>query len=277
VTKIAKFFDGWIRPLFGIAAALCFILPLWFMFVTSVKTGAETLAYPPSFLPFPATSEAFVDAWSKVPMLRFFMNTVIVTGSVLLLQLPLSALAAYAFSQFEFRFKKQLFVLCLMAMMIPAQVTFLPNFLLMKKLNWFDTYLALIIPFASSAYGIFMIRQAFLQVPKDLVNAAFLDGANHLQTLWHVMLPVAKPTVTTVALFGFVSHWNSYFWPLIATNSDAVRTLPVGVAMLRDGDARMAWNTLMAGNMTMVIPVLILFLIFQKNLVRSFSQGGMKS
>lgn len=277
MTKTGKFLDGWIRPLLAVLAALCFILPLYWMGVTSLKTGDEVLEFPPGFLPIPASTEAYDAAWSRIPMLRFFLNNIVVTFSVLALQLPLVSLAAYAFSQFEFRFKRPLFILCLMAMMIPGQVTFLPNFLLMKRLDWFDTYLALIIPFASSAYGIFLIRQAFLQVPKDLVNAAALDGANHLQILWHVMLPVAKPTVTTVALFSFVGHWNSYFWPLVATNSDSVRTLSVGVAMLRDGDARMSWNTLMAGNMTMVIPVLLVFLLFQRNLVRSFVQGSMKS
>lgn len=277
MTKAAQFLDRWARPLLATLAALCFILPLYWMIVTSLKTGDEVLQYPPGFLPIPATSEAYINAWTRIPMLRYFMNTLVVTVSILLLQLPLVSMAAYAFSQFEFKFKRALFVMCLMAMMIPGQATFLPNFLLMKRLGWYDTYLALIVPFASSAYGIFLIRQAFLQVPKDLVHAASLDGATHLQTLWHVMIPVAKPTVTTVALFSFVSHWNSYFWPLIATNSDAVRTLPVGIAMLRDGDARMSWNTLMAGNTTMVIPVLLVFLVFQKNLVRSFVQGSMKS
>jgi sn-glycerol 3-phosphate transport system permease protein len=121
-----------------------------------------------------------------------------------------------------------------------------------------------------------MLRQAFMQVPKDLANAAELDGANHLQVLWHVLMPIVKPTLTAVALFSFVAHWNSYFWPLVATNSDAVRTLPVGVAMLRDGESRMSWNVLMAGNMVIVMPVLIVFLTFQKNLVRSFVQGGLK-
>jgi sn-glycerol 3-phosphate transport system permease protein len=276
LTKTVKFLDKWARPLIGLVAVLCFVLPLWWMFVTSLRSGEEVLGAP-NFLPFPVSNEGYIDAWSRIPMVRYFMNNIIVTGSVLLLQLPLASLASYAFSQFEFKFKKPLFLICLMAMMIPGQVTFLPNFLLMKKIGWFDTYAALIVPFASSAYGIFMIRQAFLQVPKDLANAASLDGANHLQILWHVMLPIAKPTITTVALFSFVSHWNSYFWPLIATNSDSVRTLAVGVAQLRDGDARMSWNTLMAGNMSMVLPVLIVFLTFQKNLVRSFSQGGMKS
>lgn len=276
MTKFTKFLDTWARPFLALLAALCFIIPLYWMAVTSLKTSDAAMAFPPSFIPWPPTSEAYVSAWTKIPMLRYFMNNVIVTAAVLLLQVPLAAMAAYAFSQFEFKGKQWLFTLCLMAMMIPGQVTFLPNFLLMKKIGWFDTFWALIVPFASSAYGIFLIRQAFLQVPKDLVNAAFLDGAGHLQTLWHVMIPVAKPTITTVALFSFVSHWNSYFWPLVATNSDVVRTLPVGVAMLRDGESRMSWNTLMAGNMTMVLPVLIVFLLFQKNLVRSFVQGSMK-
>lgn len=272
----AKKLGGWTRLVFGLLAAICFILPFYWMLITSLKTGEEVASFPPDLLPIPPSLEAYIQAFEKIPMVRFAINNIIVTGSILLLQLPLASAAAYAFSHFEFKFKKQLFALCLIAMMIPGQVTFLPNFLLMKQLGWFDTYLALIVPFASSAYGIFMLRQAFMQVPKDLANAAELDGANHFQVLWHVLMPIVKPTLTAVALFGFVAHWNAYFWPLVATNSDTVRTLPVGVAMLRDGESRMSWNILMAGNMVIVMPVLAVFLTFQKNLVRSFVQGGLK-
>lgn len=271
-----KRLGGWARLLIGIAAALCFVLPFYWMLVTSLKTGDVTSEFPPKFLPIPATLDAYKQAFIQIPMVRYFFNTVVVTGSVLLLQLPLVTMAAYAFSHFEFKGKNLLFTLCLTAMMIPGQATFLPNFLLMRKLGWFDTYLALIVPFASSAYGIFLLRQAFKQVHKDLINAAELDGANNFQVLWHVLVPMVKPTLTTIALFSFVSHWNAYFWPLVATNSDAVRTLPVGVAMLRDGENRMNWSVMMAGNMVVVAPVLAVFLAFQKNIVRSFVQGGLK-
>jgi len=246
------------------------------MLSTSLKSPGTTTVFPPQLIPNPITFESYQEAFASIPMFRFFLNSVIVTGSVLLIQLPLVTMAAYAFAHFKFKFSGPLFTLCLMSMMIPGQVTFLPNFLLMNELGWFDTYLALIVPFASSAYGIFLLRQAFKQVHKDLINAAELDGANQFQVLFHVLLPIVKPTLTTVALFALVSHWNSYFWPLVATNSDSVRTLPVGVAMLRDGENRQAWSVLMAGNMVVVAPVLTAFLIFQKNLVRSFVQGGLK-
>lgn len=266
----------WSRALAGVIAALVFVIPFYWMLSTSLKAPGTTTVFPPQIIPYPITFESFEKAFDSIPLFRFFLNSIIVTGSVLLLQLPLVTMAAYAFAHFDFRFKAPLFTLCLMSMMIPGQVTFLPNFLLMNRLGWFDTYLALIIPFASSAYGIFLLRQAFKQVHKDLINAAELDGANQFQVLWHVLLPIVKPTLTTVALFALVSHWNSYFWPLVATNSDAVRTLPVGVAMLRDGENRQAWSVLMAGNMVVVTPILIAFLTFQKNLVRSFVQGGLK-
>lgn len=266
----------WSRALAGVIAALVFVIPFYWMLSTSLKAPGTTTVFPPQIIPYPITFESFEKAFDSIPLFRFFLNSIIVTGSVLLLQLPLVTMAAYAFAHFDFKFKAPLFTLCLMSMMIPGQVTFLPNFLLMNRLGWFDTYLALIIPFASSAYGIFLLRQAFKQVHKDLINAAELDGANQFQVLWHVLLPIVKPTLTTVALFALVSHWNSYFWPLVATNSDAVRTLPVGVAMLRDGENRQAWSVLMAGNMVVVTPILIAFLTFQKNLVRSFVQGGLK-
>lgn len=272
----ARRLSDWTRALVGVLAALVFVVPFYWMLSTSLKAPGTTTVFPPQLIPNPITFESYQAAFKSIPMLRFFLNSVIVTGSVLLLQLPLVTAAAYAFAYFDFKFKGPLFTLCLMSMMIPSQVTFLPNFLLINELGWFDTYLALIIPFASSAYGIFLLRQAFMQVHKDLINAAVLDGANQFQVLRHVLMPIVKPTLTTVALFAFVSHWNSYFWPLVATNSDAVRTLPVGVAMLRDGENRMSWSVLMAGNMVVVAPVLTLFLMFQKNLVRSFVQGGLK-
>lgn len=267
---------GWGRALLGFILALAFVLPLYWMFVTSVKSGDAVLEYPPPVFPWPGSFEPYLEAWTKVPMARYALNNVIVTGAILLLQLPLVSMAAYGFARFNFKGKRALFTLVLLSMMIPGQATFLPNFILVKQLGWYDQFAALILPFASSAYGIFLLRQAFLQVPQDLINAAQLDGANQLQVLWHVLLPIVKPTVVTIALFSFVSHWNAYFWPLVATSSDAVRTLPVGVAMLRDGDARMSWNVLMAGNMTVVMPVLLVFLIFQRNIVRSFIQGSMK-
>jgi sn-glycerol 3-phosphate transport system permease protein len=276
ITKREKLLNGWPRALLGFAISLLFIFPFYWMLVTALKPNGDTMTFPPEFIPWPPSLTSFQEAWTRVPMLRFALNSVITTGGVLILQLPLISMAAYAFSHFEFKGKKAFFTLCLMAMMIPAQVTFLPNFLTMKQLNWLDTYWALIVPFATSAYGIFMLRQAFMQVPKDLINAAQLDGASHVQIIFHVLVPIAKPVITTVALFSFIGMWNSYFWPLVATNSDSVRTLPVAIAMLRDGDSRQSWGTLMAGNMTIVMPVLAIFLMFQKNLVRSFVQGAMK-
>jgi sn-glycerol 3-phosphate transport system permease protein len=276
ITKRDKLLSGWPRALLGLAISLLFVFPFYWMLVTALKGNSDTMRYPPEFIPWPPTLSSFQEAWTRVPMLRFAINSIIVTGGVLVLQMPLVSMAAYGFSQFDFKYKKLLFTLCLCAMMIPGQVTFLPNFLTMKALNWLDTYWALIVPFATSAYGIFMLRQAFMQVPKDLINAAQLDGASHMQVIFRVLVPIAKPVITTVALFSFISHWNSYFWPLVATNSDAVRTLPVAIAMLRDGDTRQSWGTLMAGNMTIVMPVLAIFLMFQKNLVRSFVQGAMK-
>jgi sn-glycerol 3-phosphate transport system permease protein len=264
------------RALVGALVALLFVFPFVWMLVTSLKSSEEVLSFPPNFVPWPVSFEGYIGAWEAVPMVRFAINNLIQAGGILALQLPLCAFAAYAFSQFEFRFKRPLFVLCLMAMMIPSQVTFLPNFLLMRNLGWLDTFAALIVPYASSGFGIFLMRQAFLQISKDLVNAAKLDGANHLQIIWHVMAPIARPTIVTFALFSFVYHWNDYFWPLVMTNSDSVRTLPIGVAMLRDGEARQNWNILMAGNMAIVLPVLIVFLLAQRQLVRAFAHGGDK-
>lgn len=276
MNRLKKFFGEWPRALIGITVAAFFVFPFLWMLLTSIKPAAEVMRFPPSFIPWPIDFEGYIGAWERVPMLRFATNNLIQAVGILVLQLPFCAFAAYAFAQFEFRFKQPLFIITLMAMMIPAQVTFLPNFLLMRQLNWLDTFAALILPYASSGFGIFLMRQAFLQVPKDLLHAAKLDGANHLQVIWHIMAPIARPTITTFALFSFVYHWNDYFWPLVMTNSNAVRTLPIGIAMLRDGESRMQWNMLMAGNMAIVLPVLVVFLVAQRNLVRAFVHGGDK-
>jgi multiple sugar transport system permease protein/sn-glycerol 3-phosphate transport system permease protein len=188
-------------------------------------------------------------------------------------------LAAYAFARLRFKGKNFFFILVMATMMIPIQVTFIPNFLIIKQFGWFDTYLALTLPVAASAFGIFMIRQAFLQVPKELEEAAKLDGCNHFQMIRHVMVPLSSASIITFGLFSFIWHYNDFFWPLIATNSEELRTLQVGLSSLiteEGGQEGTQWNLIMAAASIVILPLLILFAFVQKYIVKGIATTGLK-
>lgn len=164
----------------------------------------------------------------------------------------------------------------LATLMIPTQLIFVPMFLLFSKMKLINSYLSLILPFCASGFGIFMVRQRFMQIPEELIEAARLDNASELKILTHVMIPMARPTITTMLLLTFISRWNDYFWPMVMTTKDSVRTLSVGVAMLRETEAAASWNTLMAGNVILVLPILILFIFAQKQIIQAFAYSGEK-
>ena len=184
--------------------------------------------------------------------------------------------AAYAFARFEFKGKNFLFFIVMLTMMIPAQLIFLPLFLMMSKMSLINTYLSLILPFASSAFGIFLLRQRFMQIPDELIEAAKLDNASDVTILYKIMLPQAKSTLVTFILFSFISNWNDYFWPLVMTTKDTVRTLPLGVSMLKSTMDGISWNVLMAGNMILVVPIILIFLLAQKRIIDAFVYTGIK-
>lgn len=163
-----------------------------------------------------------------------------------------------------------LFGLSLIALMIPSQVIFLPVYVQMSHWGLVDTLWALILPFGASAFGIFLLRQAFMQVPDEVIEAARLDNASEWKIMWTIMVPLAKPVLVTFGLFSFIYHWNDYFWPLIMTNSDTVRTLPIGISMLKAAEGGKQWNVIMAGNMILVFPILIVFFFAQRHIINAF-------
>lgn len=263
-----------IIALFALIA--CFILPFIWMVSTSFKTTPETLVFPPKWLPESFMWENFAKAWGSGPFLRYLLNSIIVTAGILILQIVTIVPAAYAFARYRFKGKKLLFGITLVALMIPAQITFLPVYLQMSSWGLLNTYWPLILPFATSAFGIFLLRQSFLQVPDEIIEAARLDQASEWNIMWKIMVPMAKPVLVTFGLFSVITHWNDYFWPLVMTNSEAYRTLPIGIAMLKDAEGGVAWNVVMAGNMILVIPMLIVFFIAQKQIVKAFVYSGIK-
>lgn len=253
-----------------------FAMPFLWMVSTSLKTLGETMIFPPKWIPDQFIWENFVEAWNSGPFLQYFINSVIVTFGILIFQFITVIPAAFAFARYQFRFKNALFAFVMVSMMIPAQLIFLPVFLNLSSWGILDTLWGLILPFATSAFGIFMLRQTFMQVPEELLEAARLDNTSEFKIMIKIMVPMAKPTLITLGLFNFITHWNDYFWPLVMTTTEDSRTLPVGIAQLQQVDGGVAWNILMAGNVILVIPILIIFFFAQRHIIRAFTYTGVK-
>lgn len=269
-----------LRKIFRIIAlilvSIIFLGPFLWMVFTSFKPFAEALRLPPTFLPETWVPENYADAWQSGPFLHYTKNSVIVTLSVVALQLLTIIPASYAFAKMDFKGKKILFSLILVTMMIPAQLIFLPVYLMFSKVNLINSYWSLILPWASSAFGIFLLRQRFMQVPDEIIEAAVLDNTPTWKIIYKIMLPQAKGTVITIALFTFISEWNDYFWPLVMTSNDDIRTLPLGVSMLKSTLDGIHWNTVMAGNVILILPIVIIYLFAQKEIIKAFTYSGIK-
>ncbi len=255
---------------------LIFALPFVWMVSTSLKTLPETMIFPPEWIPASPQWQNFTQAWNSGPFLHYFMNSVMISGGILLLQMLTIIPAAYAFARFEFKGSGVLFGLVMITLMIPSQLIFLPVYLELSSWNLLNTHLGLILPFASSAFGIFLLRQSFKQVPNELIEAARLDKAKEWKIMLKLMIPMARPALITFGLFSFISHWNDYFWPLVMTTNETARTLPLGIAKLRETEGLTTWNVLMAGNLILVVPILIIFFFAQRSIIKAFVYNGVK-
>lgn len=253
-----------------------FIIPFVWMVSTSIKSIGETLTNPPIFIPSEFHFENYVKAWKSGPFLRFFLNSALITLACMVLQLLFVVPAAYAFARCKFRGKTILFGITMMTLMIPGQLIFMPLFLIFSKMGLINSYASMILPFSTSAFGIFMLRQSFMQIPEELLEAARLDQASEWQIIRHIMVPMARPTIVTLMLLTFISRWNDYFWPLVMTTNDKVRTLSIGVSMLKNTEGGASWNVLMAGNVILVLPILIVFVCAQRQIIRAFTYTGEK-
>ncbi|QTD39720.1 carbohydrate ABC transporter permease [Sporosarcina sp. Te-1] len=253
-----------------------FALPFVWMISTSFKTLGETMVFPPKWIPDNLLWENFSKAWNSGPFLKYFFNSTIVALGILVLQFATIIPAAYAFARYKFKGSNFFFGVTMVTLMIPTQLIFLPVYLQMSAWGLLDSLWALILPFASSAFGIFLLRQSFKQVPEELLEAARLDQASEWQIIMKIMVPMAKPVLITFAMFSFIAHWNDYFWPLVMTTTDASRTLPLGISKLREVDGGVAWNILMAGNLILVVPILFVFFFAQRQIIRAFVYTGVK-
>jgi len=257
------------------AGAAVMLFPFAWMISTSLKPDLGIFATPPQLIPHPFEPSNYSRVVHVFPVWRFLINSVIVGGISTTLQVATSAMAAYAFARMRFRGNNALFLLYLATLMVPFQVTIVPLFIEMKYLGLIDSYPGLILPSIVSAFGTFFLRQAFLSLPKELEEAAFMDGASYWTVFTRIVLPLAKPTLATFGIFAFMASWNSYLWPLVIISSTKLMTLPVGLASLQ-GEHFTAWNLVMAGTTISVIPIILVYLLAQKQIVRGVVLSGVK-
>ncbi|MNO94597.1 L-arabinose transport system permease protein AraQ [compost metagenome] len=262
--------------LFKIVILMVFIFPFVWMISTSLQTFRETMAFPPTWIPAVPQWRNFLTAWNAGPFLTYAKNSVLITGTIIVIQFAVMIPAAYAFAKYKFIGRNILFGMVLLAFMIPSQITFIPVYLMMADWGLTKTLWPQILPFMSNAFGIFLLRQYFMQTPEEIIEAARLDNANELKLIWRIMIPMAKPALATIGLFSFVSHWNDYFWPLVMTDSVDIRPLTMGIAMLRETEGISNWHVIMAGNVILVVPILIVYIFCSKQIVKAFVYSGIK-
>lgn len=223
------------------------------------------------------TLENYVTAWTSQPFLRFFINSVIQTGVIVFFQTLFSILAAYAFGVLDFPGRNLMFYIILGSLMVPFQLTFIPNFILVSNLGWINSYMGLTVPFLASAFGVFLLRQFFLSLPRDLYDAAKVDGASSWLYLWRIVVPLSKGAISAFVTFSFLSAWGQYLWPLVVTNQPEMRTIQIGIRFfLFDQERGADWGAIMAGAIIALLPTLLLFLIAQQQLVRGIATTGLK-
>ncbi len=266
-----------------LAMALVVILilvPIFWMLSGSLKTNQEIMKFPPQWLPTNPQWHNYRDAWNAAPFGRFYLNTIITTFAGTTLELTNACLTAYALAFLRFPFKNLIFILLLAALMIPQQVTIIPNYLTVSDIlgrNWINTYQGIVIPGASVAVGTFLLRQAFMSLPREVIDAARVDGANHLQLLWQMVIPMSKPVLVTFGLISLVAKWNDYLWPLIVTNQDRMRTLSVGISYLYNPESVVRWGPLLAGTFFVIAPLIVIYLWAQKHIIEGITAGATKS
>jgi multiple sugar transport system permease protein len=257
-----------------LAGSVVMLVPFAWMLSTSLKEPGDVFIYPPQWIPQPVQWENYEETVTVMPFGRFYLNSAIQAVSVTVLQLLTASLAAFAFARLRFRGRDLLFMLYLATMMIPFPVTMIPNFVIMRYLNWIDTFRALILPPSFSAFSTFLLRQYFMSIPMEMDDAARVDGASSFRIWWQIILPLSGPALATLAIFTFLGQWNSFLWPLIVTNSEKMRTLPVGLATFQS-QYSVQWHLLMAGSVIAVLPILVIYIAGQKWFVRGITLTGM--
>lgn len=257
--------------------AISMLYPFFAMINLSLVPNGEIFNQGGKLIYSPITIDNYISVFNKIPLWKYFINSLFVAIVTTLGQVIISALAGYAFARMTFKWRDGLFLLVLITMLVPPQVNIIPLFFLMRQFHWINTYQALILPGLFGGFGIFMMRQYFLGLPKDLEESAKIDGCNIFSTFFKIALPLAIPAIATLSIFTFVTTWNSFMWPLIITNTESMRTLPVGLAIFKGSFREITlWGDLLACSVICTIPVIGVFLLGKKYFINDILQGGVK-
>lgn len=267
---------SWLSAGLLIAGGLLMLMPFFWMLLSSLKTAAEIIRTPPSFWPVAPTLNAFKTVLTKAPFFTWFLNSLIVAVATTALTLFTSGLAGYIFAKFEFRGKKVLFIAILVTLMVPFQVVMIPTYLIVAKMDLINSLWALILPSAVSAFGIYLCKQFIEGIPTDLLEAARIDGASETRIFFSIVAPLIKPAMGALGIFQFMWSWNNYLWPLIAVNEQAKMTVPIALSYFNTSQHGARFDLVMAATALIVIPVIIVFLIFQRQFIKGLTLTGMK-
>lgn len=261
-----------------LAVVLCFVFPFYWMICTAFKPYSEAISVPVTFWPRTFSLEGIASILSarSVDVMQYMMNSVVITFGTIALQMVIMIPAAYAFARFEFFGKNICFALVLLALMIPGQITYITVYLTMADWNLLDTLWPQILPFGANAFGIFLLRQGFKQIPEEIIESAQLDSASQVQIVMQIMVPMCRSVLLTIMLFSFVSSWNNYFWPLVMTNSEKVRPLTMMLVRVLDSELGTRWNEIMAANLLIVLPVLGVYVFTSGRIIKAFTYNGIK-
>jgi len=263
----------------SIAVAFPLLIALSYSFMVE----RDITSFPPPILPANATLANYREVFdralrpgSPLPIFHYLLNSFVVSTAVVIGQLVTASLAAYAFAFLPFPGKSVLFLTFLATLMVPWEATIIPNYLTIRDLQWVDTYQGLAVPFMATGFGTFLLRQSFLQLPRDLYDAAVVDGASRFRFLWQIVLPLSRPALGTLAVYSFLATWNQYFWPLLVTKTSTMQTLQIGISSLRDTEAATAPNFILAGVVMALIPTLLLIYLGQRHIVRGLTSGALR-
>lgn len=259
-----------------VAAVLLFFVPLYFIVITSLKTYPDIYADPITWFPNPFAPENYSYVLTEVRFDKYLRNSVIITAILTVVQVALGVLSAYAFAFIRFPGRNLLFMLVIASLMVPNQITIISNYSLVADLGWRNTFQGIIVPLAAVAFGTFLMRNHFQSLPKEIMEAAEMDGTGFFRTLFRVVLPLSWPTLVAFILITVVTEWNQYLWPFLMSDTDAVAPLPIGLTQLQDNEGLTNWGPVMAGTVLTTLPMLLIFLVLQKQMIKGLTAGAVK-
>lgn len=268
--------NRWIATAFLFLPACLQAFPIFYLICVSLKIGPEVIQYPPRLLPQALDFANYAQALRTAPLMRFLLNSLVVAGAITALQILTAILAAYALARLEFKGKKWVLGLVLATMMVPGEVTIIPNYFTLARFDWLNTYTGLVLPFSASGFGVFLLYQFFRQLPKELEEAAIVDGASRLRFLFQFVVPLSLPAILAFGIYAFVSAWNQYLWPLVVTSSTQMQTAQIGIGLFRSQNESASWGVIMAATAILISPTVALFVATQKQFVRGITMSGLK-